>query len=198
MELKSFDNKKKFYLIIIIFILWMIVSSYWYICGVKNICEGGSYSSSNTASIFDASGYNLNDDSFLRLDLNKNVDLNKDIDININRDININSFLMNKVDVNSNINNIVNKKVTCSLYIKSYLTVGVNNNFEVKRLQSYLNKFENENLVVNGLYGSLTQNAVVRLQKDNIKNGDSLIWGSIGKYTRDIINKNICLEKAKR
>ncbi len=39
MKKNSLYNKKYFYLIIAFFVVWIFVSSYWYICGIKGFCR---------------------------------------------------------------------------------------------------------------------------------------------------------------
>jgi len=60
----------------------------------------------------------------------------------------------------------------CSRYLKGTISSDSNDPEEVKKLQEFLNKFENANLVVDGNYGPATIRAVNRYQR---------------KYYRDIL-----------
>ncbi len=65
----------------------------------------------------------------------------------------------------------------CERYLRSYIMKGTNNNIEeVKKLQKFLNIFEKENLVVDGVYNSNDIEAVKRFQ---IKYADQILapWG---------------------
>jgi len=78
-----------------------------------------------------------------------------------------------------------------------------NNASEVKKLQKFLNSYENENLIVNGVFGDSVKQAVIRFQKkykdDILKDDskdDSNIFseptGNIYRKTRNKINEIYC------
>ena len=74
-----------------------------------------------------------------------------------------------------------------------------NNISEVKKLQKFLNSYENENLIVNGVFGDSVKQATIRFQKkykDDILKDDSNNFseptGNIYRKTRNKINEIYC------
>lgn len=63
---------------------------------------------------------------------------------------------------------------------------------EVKKLQSFLNDFENENLIINGIYNLNTQEAVRRFQEKNSERIE-VANGYVGAQTRNEINATVCI-----
>ncbi len=57
------------------------------------------------------------------------------------------------------------ENMTCSPYLNEYVKYGAKNNpEEVKKLQTFLNKFQGENLPITGYYGPMTRGAVNKFQ----------------------------------
>jgi hypothetical protein len=58
------------------------------------------------------------------------------------------------------------QKAKCDYYLTEYIRYGADNNpEEVKKLQTFLNEYEGEQIPVTGFYGEITMGAVNRLQK---------------------------------
>ncbi len=58
------------------------------------------------------------------------------------------------------------QKAECDYYLTEYIRYGTENNpEEVKKLQTFLNEYEGEQIPVTGFYGEITLGAVNRLQK---------------------------------
>lgn len=171
MDMGYLYNKKGFFLIIIFFIIWVFISSYWYVCGVKNFCsfnmnlegiEQNKYR--NGASIFYSNSNYIN---------------------NINNERSVEK-------------RVVSMKVSCTSYIKDYLGKGnINKKNEVAKLQNFLNEFEGNLLFIDGFFGSKTKSALIEFQrKNNLDEKEGVVLGFVKKTTRTKINEIYCRSKA--
>lgn len=81
---------------------------------------------------------------------------------------------------------------TCGPYLATTLVIGYKNDpEEVKKLQTFLNDTMSEVLVVDGIFGIKTKNAVIRYQKQVASTDPQ---GVVGDMTRYFVNKAMCPE----
>ena len=110
-----------------------------------------------------------------------------------------NTVRINNVsNASSTVSLVPNVNETCDAYLVGTMRLGDKNNAEeVLKLQKFLNEFEGENLVVNGLYDSTTSQAIVRFQ-EKYKKHVLLPWGLtrgtgvVSQTTRAKINALVC------
>lgn len=110
---------------------------------------------------------------------------------------------INKPKIINDIENILIEKEEglCTPYIKSSITSGqTNNTDDVNRLQTFLNEYEGEELLVNGIYDKSTQEAIIRFQSKYAKHvlypwGITQPTGNVYQTTRAKINALVCAEK---
>ena len=147
----GFYNKKGIYIIISLFMAWVLIASFWYVCGIKGFCQ-------------------------------RVVTEEKTEEVGKIEEIHIEDSFQQKSRI----------VIECSTYLKEDL-----NKIEIQKLQSFLNKFEDANLDVDGVYGLFTQKAIENFQE---KNQDSIskVDGRVGEETRYQINKDYCIYEFKR
>lgn len=89
-----------------------------------------------------------------------------------------NSFGGNSFGGSSQVAGVAEAFPKCGPYLKSYLGLGKNNDpEEVKKLQTFLNKYEGEKLSVNGVFDNTTFAAVKRFQDKYAKDILKDSWG---------------------
>ena len=82
------------------------------------------------------------------------------------------------------------KIIKCMTYLNSYIRFGKKNIYtEVEKLETFLNKYYNTNLEVNGVYEQKDKIALMRFQETEKLEAD----GILGKTTLDKINTIKCL-----
>ena len=75
------------------------------------------------------------------------------------------------VSTDTNEGEVLGEEVTCDIYLFEFIRLGVDNNpVEVMKLETFLNEFQGENLVVDGFYSPEDFEAVERFQVDNWEN----------------------------
>jgi len=173
MKISDLYNRKGFFFILSLFLVWIFISSYWYVCGVKGFCK-------QRIAYNDQSKYVIIQD----------YEDNEEMD---NNEGTIEDGLVVQEQV-------VQKSITCSPYIKTFLGAKYKNNRnEVAKLQKFLNENEGFDLEVDGYYGPKTTQAVKDFQnkyKDEILKIGDFNLGLVEQETRLQINKIFCKNKA--
>ncbi len=173
--MKKIHGKEGFYIVILIFVLWAGLSTYWYTCSLKNLCS-----------------------------LNNNEVSKKDYDYKRSERDNFVVEEPPEVQrVVSLKKKVLKQKLTCSPYLKKSIVLGRRNDInEVAKLEKFLNDFEGESLVVDGYYQREDYMAVKRFQ-EKYSEGDQFgkkienIDGVVGPETLRKINLLYCIEKGK-
>lgn len=140
-----------------LFIIWSIASAYYYVCIIKSFCD-----------------MDARDD---RSDIHQNRDIQmyRDDDYDLGRGAPTNIPVNDTEKINQQVPEVILPKVDigpgaavkpiCSVYLNSYLKVDViNDKNEVVKLQDFLNKYEGENLSVDGNFDISTYESVKRFQ----------------------------------
>jgi peptidoglycan hydrolase-like protein with peptidoglycan-binding domain len=173
--MKKIYSKKGFYWVLLIFVIWAGISTYWYTCQLKGFC---SVSNNNKLAI-------------------TNPDKREKVDILPTDNIPI--ICDNPVKTKK----VVKQKITCSPYLKKTIVYGKANNInEVAKLEKFLNDFEGENLKIDGYYQKTDKDAVIEFQKkysqkDGFGKKINSIDGIVGPETKEKINLIYCIEKGK-
>ncbi len=151
----NFYKERGLYLVVILFLIWMIISSVWYICGIKGFCQNEKINISNVTNIV------------------------------------VDDFIANEAVIKNT--KIIKTVIECPVYLKNEMKENYRKSIsEVKKLQSFLNDFENENLIINGIYNLNTQEAVRRFQEKNSERIE-VANGYVGAQTRNEINATVCI-----
>lgn len=154
-------------------LLWLCVSWYWYVCSIKGMCEMRSFSDENEIST-ETVPVDERNDTFVR---------------------------DNERGSSSNNNQtVVTEEVVidCDSYLDSYIRYGYNNNAaDVRRLEQFLNDYEEEDLTVDGVYGRSDEEAVKRFQlkyRAEVMDpwGMTTPTGYVFRTTRDHVNTLHC------
>ncbi len=170
-----FSGMKGIYIVLSLFFLWLVISAFWYTCGIKGFCgEKEAISSLNqrqTESLYNES---------------KTFGERKESQ----RDLFRGGENKSKEFV-----------LECDTYLKSYIVYGADNPAsEVLKLQKFLNEHEGENLRLDAFYGIDDKKAVEKFQK---KYGEYILEplgmkeasGKVLEYTKDYINALYCADE---
>jgi len=156
----EFYKEKGVYLIGILFLIWIVISSFWYVCGIKGFCQ------------------------------NEKKEKKSD-DVVIENDMVEEPTIIRNAKTTKKV--ITKKTIECDTYLDTELKKNDTKPIkEVKKLQNFLNDFEDENLGVDGFYGLATKKAVTRFQEKNSERID-IASGYVGKQTRHEINSDYCV-----
>ncbi len=175
MKISDLYNKKGFFFIVSFFLIWIFISSYWYVCGVKGFCQQEVASLNNQVE---------------KVVIQEEED-EQNLDNNIEDQISLGATQQ-----------VIQKTITCSPYIKTFLgSKYTNRRNEVAKLQKFLNENEGTSLEVDGFYGPKTTQAVKAFQnkyKEDILKIGNFNPGLIEQETRLEINKIFCKNKVDR
>ncbi len=158
------------------FVIWVFISSYWYVCGIKGFCQDEVIATDSTISI------------------------NKDVDDEVaDRPTDTIENTQTRTVQTTETQTVTREKVVrCDAYLSTYLREGYNNSSQdMRRLEEFLNEYENEDLVVNGVFDSSDVMAVERFQEKYRSEvlapwGLSSPTGYVYQTTRDHINRLYC------
>ena len=146
-----------------VFVIWVFISTYWYVCLIKGFCqEPEVVMQKDTISI----GEIDNEVANRPLDNVKNV---ASVAVTEKRE----------TDTKTNVIASVTREkvVQCDAYLDSYLRKGYqNSSSDMRKLEEFLNQYENENLAVNGVFESSDENAVERFQEKYHQHTDQLLY----------------------
>lgn len=170
--------------LVVVILLWLVGSWYWYACHIQDTCEGyGLQSAYLRGAMYTSENQ---DDGY------------RDIPVDQRDSVNL-------IGGDSHAKKTQNKQhtlnVSCDSYIDSYIKLGADNHSaDVVRLERFLNQSENENLVVDGYYSYADQQAVQRFQYKYAEEildpwGMSVASGYVYTNTRRVINTLDCINK---
>ncbi len=171
-------NKTWFYLILLLSVLWILISVRWYTCGIKGFCEGVS-----TQDRVDKSAY-----------IERSEDrVPDDIEFRPTETITEGGRRTVRTETQE-----VERIIECPTYLNGFMKAGVGATAsEVRKLESFLNDYEGEDLDINGLYQSDDIAAVNRFQVKYEKDvlapfGLKTPTGNVFASTRNHINALHC------
>ncbi len=159
------------------FVIWAVISSFWYVCGVKGFCQDTSVEITPST-----------------ISINENVD--DSVAERPNDNVRVNTTPVTTNQVTETVTR--EKVVQCDAYLDTYLRRGYSNSSDdMRRLEDFLNTYEDEDLVVNGVFDSSDERAVERFQEKYRSEvltpwGLSAPTGYVYRTTRDHINKLYC------
>lgn len=166
------------------FLIWGIISWNWYVCGVKGLCE------------FEKKVVMQDDSSISIGDIDQEVAERDDENVQ-GRSTASTNVTTRKVTSTREI------VIECDAHLDTYLRLGYqNSSVEMEKLEEFLNKYEDEELEVNGVFESSDEAAVMRFQE---KNREAVLtpWGLenptgyVYQTTRDHINRLYCAYTAR-
>lgn len=157
------------------FVIWSAISSYWYVCEVKGFCQ---------EEVMDI----------------ETISINEIVDDEVadRPDDNIEGGQNGTVQTTETTTVVREKIVQCDAYLDTYLRKGYQNSSDdMRRLEEFLNTYEDEELSVNGVFDSSDEDAVERFQEKYRSEvltpwGLSNPTGYVYQTTRDHINRLYC------
>ena len=162
------EEGRKYMLIVLgIFAVWLIGSTYIYTCNIKGFCRKQNQNQEIVKSNF----VEKNDKNVIREKIVK-----KEV----------------PVETTKKIVKVKKKTIKCLTYLNSNIRLNSKNNFpsEVRKLEEFLNKYYNANLEVNGIYESQDAEALKEFQKEQNLDQD----GILGPHTREVLNAYYCIQ----
>jgi len=177
-----------------IFILWVIISVFWYVCGIRGFCNKN-----------ETTNFQQNNDISENITADDQVDSNIETDIMFHNRENAEEIETEKVlgdvvvvgegedvvDGNGN-----TRTIKCFTYLNSYIKKDSNKNIqsEVLRLEQFFNKFYGKKLIENGDYDYEDSKSVEEFQEKNNLEVD----GEVGPKTQMAINAIYCVKTEKK
>ena len=166
--------------LVIACLLWAVGSWYWYTCDIKAACENGAIQ----AAWIGGTWYQ-----------DPSEDKQEMIPVDEREEVSVRA---GKSSSRGSSQNYYETTITCDSYLDSYIKYGADNYArDVRRLEQFLNKYEGENLVVDGWYSRADEAAVMRFQQKYASRilhpwGMSVPSGYVYTTTRDFINTLEC------
>lgn len=173
-------KKEKKYIIwtLGVFLSWIIISVFWYTCGIKGFCQDEHNNRAQYVEYND--GYVDNE----KLNEYTKTIPFKDTDSYYDR---------KKVIVDQyETKNFEKRTITCMSYINSNIRLGSTKNIksEVEKLENFLKEYYSEELNVDGFYDQDDMNAVIRFQEEKKLVPD----GVVGPKTLRVMNAVYCVK----
>ena len=170
------NEKKYMFWVLGIFLVWIIISAFWYTCGLKGFCKNE---------------VKVKDNSVKELVEEKNEVIFEEDYKNI--------IIPKKNTPIKNTDNVVKfnkRKIKCLTHINSIIKLNSNKNInsEVKKLENFFNNYFDKELVVDGYFGLEERDSVIEFQKN--KNLD--VDGVVGPKTLEVINAVYCVKNEKK
>jgi len=166
------------WLVLGVFAIWGLISWNWYVCGVKGFCNQ------------DTSIQEVADESISIGEIDQEV-AERPTDA-----ISGGSVVTEPVRETQTVTR--ESIVECDAYLQTFIRRGFNNSSsDVNRLEQYLNTYEDEDLVVNGVFEVVDEQAVMRFQEKYREEvltpwGLTEPTGYVFRTTRDHINRLYC------
>ena len=168
------NEKKYMFWILGIFLIWIIISAFWYTCGLKGFCED-----KNIVKVKKDIKVLVEEDEYKEY---KEEDDNVFIKIND----------LQKGEEKIEIKNFEKRTITCLTHINSTMEINSSKNInsEVKKLEIFFNSYFKKNLVVDGYFGLEEKEAVIEFQENKNLDND----GVVGPKTLEVINAVYCVK----